>query len=113
MFTGTMWWFPVAVLLLALLVSLYAGYRIALEMEVCVAAIVVFVQAIHVAKDMWGMGFITLAVLFNPAMPVPLRHRLYPGMEWFSIGAYLISLAALRTRPLLCTSSVWKLARSS
>jgi hypothetical protein len=60
----------------------------------------------RVGKYVWGVGFLALAVLFNPAAPVPLTHRLFLGLEWFSIGAFLVSLAALRTRPLLSIPSI-------
>jgi hypothetical protein len=106
MFTGIMKWFSILALLLGLRLSLSAGYRIALEMEVCVAAIAVVVQAIRNGKYVWGIGFLALAVLFNPAAPVPLTHRLLLGMEWFSIGAFLVSLAALKTRPLLSIPAI-------
>jgi hypothetical protein len=89
-----------------LLLSSSAGYRIALEIEVCVAAFVVVAQAIRNGKYMWGMAFLALALLFNPALPVPLTHRIFLGLEWFSIGAFLISLAALRTMPILSIPSV-------
>jgi len=106
MFSRVMKGFSILALLLGVLLSSSAGYRIALEMVVCVAAIVAVVQAIRNGKYIWGVGFIALAVLFNPAVPVPLTHRLFLGLEWFSIGAFLVSLAALRTRPLLSIPSI-------
>ena len=106
LFTRTMKWLSIAALLLGLLLSSSGGYRIALEIEVCVAAFVVVAQAIRNGKYMWGMAFLALALLFNPAVPVPLTHRIFLGLEWFSIGAFLISLAALRTMPLLSIPSV-------
>jgi hypothetical protein len=99
-------WFSVAALLLGLVLSSSAGYRLALELVICVAAIIVVVQAIRVHKYMWAMGFLVISVLFNPAVPVPMNHRLYLGVEWFSIGAFLVSLAALRSRPSLSIPSI-------
>jgi len=52
------------------------------------------------------MGFLALGVLFNPVVPVPVTRRLFLGLEWFSIGAFLISLAALRPKPLLAIPSI-------
>jgi hypothetical protein len=100
-FTQTMKWFSVLAILLGVLLGSSAGCRVALEMEVCLATMVVLVQAIGNGKYIWGAGFIALAALFNPAVPVPLTHRLFLGLEWFSVGAFLVSLAALRARPLL------------
>jgi hypothetical protein len=49
------------------------------------------------SKYMWAIGFLVISVLFNPALPVPMNHRIYPGLEWLSIGAFLVSLAAIRS----------------
>ena len=106
MFTRYVKWCSILALLLGLLMSSSAGYRIALEIEVCVAALVVAVQAMRIGKYVWGMGFIAIALLFNPAVPVPLTHRLLLGLEWFSIGAFMVSLAALRSRPMLSIPSI-------
>jgi hypothetical protein len=106
MFTRIMKWFSVTALLLGLLLSASPSYRIVLEMAVCVASIVVLVQAMRLRRYMWGMGFLVISALFNPAMPVTLSHRLLLGLEWFSIGAFLISLAALKNMPLLSMSSI-------
>jgi hypothetical protein len=106
MFASIMKGFSIVVLLLGLLLSSSAGYRIGLEIEVCVAALVVVVQAIRIRKYLWGVGFLGLSVLFNPVVPVPLTHRLFLGLEWFSIGAFLVSLATLRTMPLLSIPSI-------
>jgi len=62
--------------------------------------------SIGINKFMWGMGFTALALLFNPLLAVPFTHRLFLGLEWFSIGAYLVSLGALTTRPLLSMASI-------
>jgi hypothetical protein len=106
MITRIIKWFSILALLLGLLLSASAGYRIALEIEVCVAALVVVVQAMRMGKYVWGLGFIALALLFNPAVPVPLTHRLFLGLEWFSVGAFLVCLAALRARPMLSIPSI-------
>jgi hypothetical protein len=99
-------WISIAALLMGLALSSSASYRIALEMVVCVASIVVVVQAVRIRRYMWAMAFLVISVLFNPAMPVPLSHRIFLGVEWFSIGAFLFSMAALRTAPKLSIPSI-------
>jgi hypothetical protein len=106
MFTSIMKWFSVLALLWGLLWSWSAGFRMALEMAVFVAATMVLVQAMRIGRYGWGVSFIALAVLFNPALPVPPTHRLFLGLEWFSIGAFLVSLAALKTRPQLSIPAI-------
>ncbi len=106
MFTRILKCLTLAALLLGLVLSSSASYRIVLEMAVCVASLVVVWQAIRLRKYMWGMGFLVISVLFNPAVPIPLSHRLYLGLEWFSIGAFLVSLAVLKNMPLLSMPSI-------
>jgi hypothetical protein len=105
-FTRIVKWFSILALLLGLWLSSSPGYRIAMEIEVCIAALVVVVQAMRIGKYVWGIGFIVLALLFNPAFPVPLTHRLLLGLEWFSVGVFLVSLPALRSRPMLSIPSI-------
>jgi hypothetical protein len=99
-------WFSIVALLLGLFLSTSASYRVALELVVCVAAIAMVVQAVRLRKYLWGMGFLVISVLFNPALPIPFTHRIFLGVEWFSIGAFLVSLAALRNAPKLSIPSI-------
>jgi hypothetical protein len=47
-----------------------------------------------------------IGFLFYPFAPISLNHRLFLGLEWFSIGAFLISLAAFKNMPLLSMSLI-------
>jgi hypothetical protein len=106
MSSSTLKWFPFAALLLGVSLSSSASYRIVLEMAVCMAAIVVVARAVRIRNYMWAAGFLVISILFNPALPVPLSHRFYLGLEWFSIGAFLVSLAALRSASRLSVLSI-------
>ena len=106
MFTSIMKGLSATTLLFGMLLGSSAGYRIALEVVVCVAALVVFVQALRMRKYIWGIVFLAMSALFNPALPVTLPHRFFLGLEWVSIVVFLISLVALRTGPLLSIPSI-------
>ena len=92
-------WFSVAALLLGLLLSVSASYRIGLEMAICGAAIVVIAQAVRIRKYAWATGLLVVSLLSNPALTIPFSHRLYMGVEWFSIAVILVSLEASRSVP--------------
>ena len=66
MFTRIVKWFSILALLLGLMLRSSAGFRIALQIEVCVAALVVVVQAMRIGKYMWGLGFIALSLTLQP-----------------------------------------------
>jgi hypothetical protein len=74
---------------------------------VCLGAVVVVMQATRVGKYLWASGFAAIALLFNPLVPV-LR---FDG-EWgrwmvlVSIVPFAVSLAALKTQPLLSIASI-------
>jgi len=98
--------------IVALLVGLVAGsselYRIALGLVVCGAALVVFGQAFRTGNYIWGTGFLTIAVLFNPFVPMALSGRWFFGLELACAAMFAISLVALRAEPRLSISGIIK-----
>ena len=74
---------------------------------VCLGASVVAVQAARAGKYVWTGGFAVIALLFNPLVQV-----LPFGWEWgrwlvvIAIVPFAVSLAALRTQPLLSIPSI-------
>jgi len=106
MFTKIMKWFSVTALVLDLFLGSSAGYRIAMAMVVCVAALVVVTQAFRTGKYFWGVGFVAIAVLFNPVAPLTLSHQTSLGLEWVSIALFLASLVFLKWQPILSVPSI-------
>ena len=106
MFTKLTKWLSIMALLLGAFLTSSAIYRIGLEMVVCVAALVVVVQAFRIGRYFWGIGFAAIAVLFNPAVPIVLSHRAFLLLDFVCIGAFLVSLAALQWKPTLSIPSI-------
>ena len=106
MFTKLTKWLSIMALLLGAFLTSSAIYRIGLEMVVCVAALVVAVQAFRIGRYFWGIGFAAIAVLFNPAVPIVLSHRAFLLLDFVCIGAFLVSLAALQWKPTLSIPSI-------
>ena len=106
MFTKLIKWLSISALLLGGFLSSSATYRIGLEMVVCVAALVVVVQAFRIGGYFWGIGFAAIAVLFNPAVPIALSHKAFLLLDLACIGAFLVSLAALQWEPTLSIPSI-------
>ena len=67
----TMKWGSVVGLLLAAM-SWHAGpnYRLLLDLVVSVGAIVVVKQAVRAKQYLWACGFVGMALLLNPIVPV-------------------------------------------
>jgi hypothetical protein len=106
MFTKLTKWLSIMALLLGAFLTSSAIYRIGLEMVVCVAALVVVVQAFRIGRYFWGIGFAAIAVLFNPAVPIALSHKAYVLLGSGCIAAFLASLVALQWEPTLSIPSI-------
>ena len=106
MFTKLMKWFSVTALVLGLFWGSSAGFRIGMEMIVCVAALAVAAQAFHSGEYLWMLGFVALPVLFNPIVPRTFSREAFLGLEWASIAAFLASLLLLRWHPALSMPSI-------
>jgi hypothetical protein len=108
MLTRLVKWICIAVLFVAFVLwGLIANYDFAIRLVVCGGAAVVAVQAFCAASPRWTAAFVVVAFLFNPAI------RLFPlggGFGLTSIvlaaGMFAISLAALKSRPLLSIPSI-------
>jgi hypothetical protein len=84
-----------------------ADYEFPLRAVVCAGAIVVAVQAFHSARHRWTICFLTIAVLFNPAIPVfSLAKMLGLVSIVFAAAAFAVSLTKLKSLPLLSIPSI-------
>lgn len=96
----------VMALLLGLLMRSSASYRIALELVVCVAALAVVAQDFRTGKYLWGAGFVSIVVLFNPIAPFTLSGSMFLWLGLACVATFAVSLAALKTKPLLSIGGI-------
>jgi hypothetical protein len=104
-------WISMAVLLAA---AMLWGSRVNSELPqfllgfvVCFGAGVVVMQAAQADKYVWAGGFATIALLFNPFVPVlPFDGEWGRWLVLVSIVPFAISLATLKTQPLLSIPSI-------
>ena len=106
MHTKFMKWIAVVTLFLAVLGFPIVSQRAILEIVVCVSALLVVAQAIWAKKYFWAVGFSTIAVLFNPLVPLPLTGNAFVLLEWVCLAAFLVSLAMLKLQPTLSVLSI-------
>jgi hypothetical protein len=64
------------------------------------AGLVVVMQAVRAGKYFWGVGFVTLATVFNPMVPVAISHQAFMWLDVVCLTAFLFSLAALESQPI-------------
>jgi hypothetical protein len=103
----------IVVLLLALMWRPSSTFEILLQFVVCTGALAVVAQALRAGKFLWGVGFLTIAVLYNPVAPLALSRTAFLFVDLMCLGTFALALGALKTRPLLTVPSITNLRRRS
>ncbi|HUZ46383.1 MAG TPA: DUF6804 family protein [Terriglobia bacterium] len=96
----------VLVLLLAAFWVAPPGVQILLDILICVGALTVATQAVTQPKYIWTGGFVAIAVLFNPIAPLVLSRSMFLWLDVACLLAFLVSIPALQTQPLLSIPSI-------
>jgi hypothetical protein len=82
------------------------SYQTLLGIVVCIAALFVFGQALDANKFIWAVGFLAIALIYNPVVPIRFSGRISLWLDWMGLMTFLISLVALKRRPKLTLVSV-------
>ncbi len=106
MFTRIMKFACVGALMLMAFWQASAGVEIVLDILICVGAMTVATQAVARPKYFWTAGFVLIAVLFNPIMPVGLSRNIFLALDLSCLVAFLISLEALKSQQMLSIPSI-------
>jgi hypothetical protein len=81
--------------------------RFLLAFVICFGAGVVVMQAVRARKYVWAWGFAGIALLFNPLVPVfPFHGEWGRLLVLASIVPFAVSLATLKTQPVLSIASI-------
>ena len=106
MFTKTMKWVSIMALLLAFVWRPSTPYQLMLEILICVSALMVVAQAWRAGKYLWAAGFVAVAALFNPVLPVAISRTAFLWVDALCMVTFLVSLAVLKRRPILSIPSI-------
>jgi hypothetical protein len=99
-------WVSIVVLLMGLLARSSTGYRIILDLVVCVSALVILSHAVPTDRYLWGAGFLSIALIFNPLAPLDLSGRMLFWLALACIATFAISLQAMKTKPMLSIAGI-------
>jgi hypothetical protein len=101
-------WLCTAVLFVAFVVWQWiASYEFPFRVVICAGAAVVAVQAFHSAKPRWTLCFVSIALLFNPAIRAfSLANTLGLAAIMLAGAAFSVSLSSLQSQPLLSMPSI-------
>lgn len=96
--------------LLALLITAFLvaspGVKILLDILISVGAITVATEAVARPKYIWAAGFVAIGLLYNPIAPVALSRSVFFVLDVACLLAFLISLEALKSQPVLSIPSI-------
>jgi len=116
MLTTIMKWVSIVVLLSGLFENLpvgsqewsvrNGGYLELFNMLVCLSALLVVAEGFRSRKYFWVLGFVAIAVLFNPIVPVTLPRKMFLGLDSVCILTFLVSLALSKRQPILTAPSI-------
>jgi len=82
------------------------GYLELFNMLVCLSALLVVAEGFRGHKYFWASGFVAIAVLFNPIVPVTLPRKMFLGLDSVCILTFLVSLALSKRQPTLTVPSI-------
>ncbi len=116
MLTAIMKWLSIGVLLLGFFENLpvgsqewsvrNGGYLELFNMLVCLSALLLVTEGFRGHKYFWASGFVAIAVLFNPIVPVTLPRKMFLGLDSVCILTFLVSLALSKRQPMLTVPSI-------
>jgi hypothetical protein len=106
--TRLVMWLSIAVLFVAFVLWQWiVSYGFPLKVIVCLSAAVVAVQAFQWGRNRWTMCFLSIALVFNPVIPVlPLANRLGLVAIVLTAAAFAVSLAKLKSQPMLSIAAI-------
>lgn len=73
------------------------GYLEVLVLLVWLTAVMVVVQAVFTHEYLWAVGFVAIAVLFNPIAPLTLSRSTFLILDSICIFVFVLSMALLGT----------------
>jgi len=104
--TRIMKWLSITMLLLAVLQLPVANHPVLLAIVVCASGLLVVAQAVRAGKYSWAVGFLVIAVLFNPVIPIARSGRDVLWLNGIGLAAFLAAAVAFKARPALTVPSI-------
>ena len=97
--TKTMKWLSVTMLLLAVFRLPVASHETLLSIVVFASGLLIVAQAVRSRKYLWAIGFLAIALLFNPVVSIALSGRDVLWLNGIGLAAFLMAALAFDGRP--------------
>jgi len=96
--TKTMKWLSVTMLLLAVLRLPVANHQTLLSVVAFASGLVIVAQSVRSRKYLWAVGFLAIAVLFNPVVYIARSGRDVLWLNSIGLAAFLMAALAFNER---------------
>ena len=96
--TKTMKWLSITMLLLAVFRLPVANHQTLLSAVACASGVLIVVQAVRSRKYLWALGFLAIAVLFNPVVSIAHSGRDVLWLNGVGLVAFLMAALAFNGR---------------
>src|SRR5438093_12160423 len=93
-------------LLVAVFHLLVASDLVLFATVVCVLGLLIAAQAVRAGKFSWAVGFLAIAVLFFPVVPIARSGRDILWINGVGLAAFLAAAVAFKARPALTVLSI-------
>jgi len=109
MLTRITTWVCIMILVLAALGLQITGARPLLAGLVCASGLLIVRQTVRSGKYSWAVGFVVMAVLFNPVVPIVGPGSDVRWLNWIALVMFLWAAVRLNTRRTLTVQSITNL----
>ena len=106
MLTKVMKWVSITMLLLAVLQFRLASHQVLLGIVVCASSLLLVRQAVRAGGYSWAVGFLAIAVLFNPVVPIASSGSNILLLNGLGLAAFLVAAAEFRSGRVLTVPSI-------
>ena len=106
MLTTIMGWVSITILLLAALRLQITAEQPLLLSLICASGLLIMRKAIRTGKFSWAVGFVFIAVLFNPVVPIVGSGSDLWLVNWIALAMFLWATVSLNTGRRLTVQSI-------
>jgi len=106
MLNRIMTWAAIVGLVAALPFRLPDSYHLALQLLICVAAILVVLQALDMGKAWLALSFVVVAAIFNPVVMPWMARPMFLAINVVCLSLFLWSVFIFPRRPRLSIASI-------
>jgi hypothetical protein len=92
-------WVSITMLLLGILQLPIASHQTLVSIVVCTSGLMIVAQAVRSRKYPWAVGFLAIAVLFNPVVLITRSGRDVLWLNGIGLAAFLTAAVALKAGP--------------